>query len=532
MSEDPPSITPHRTWFARLTQALSGEPQSREELIEELRHAQANGLLSNDTLSMIEGAIKVAELTVADVMVPRAQTVFIPIDAPQRDILNIVIESGHSRFPRPRWRQGRDPRHPARQGPAALPRSRTACDIRALLRPVAMIPESKRLNILLNEFRLSRSHMAIVVDEYGGVAGLVTIEDVLEQIVGDIDDEHDIEEADPKLILAQPDGRFLVSALTPIADFNERFGSEFSDDEFDTVGAWSRARWATCRKPARKPSSGRSIFRSRRPMRAECISSRCGWGIESRDSGFGIRDSALRRADRARRTAFVFDGRRAGDYASRISPIPNPESRIPALDISSSPIGPGPIFWERFGHNAIVVRDRDAGTAIAYNYGIFDFEQDNFLENFARGNMRYRIAADRLDDDIEMYREESRSIVEQRLDFTPEQAVALRDFCAGTSGPRTRSIATTITSRIARRACATRSTMRSAARSARHRGPLARLHVSHGFAAPDGGRTVAHARDRSRARAVICRPAHRLPGRELRTGRAVAFARRRAGRRP
>jgi hypothetical protein len=108
--------------------------------------------------------------------------------------------------------------------------------------------------------------------------------------------------------------------------------------------------------------------------------------------------------------------------------IPNPDSRIPALQISLLTIGPGPIFWERFGHNAIVVRDREAGTAIAYNYGIFDFEQKNFLENFARGNMRYRIAADRLDDDIEMYREESRSIVEQRLAFTPEEASKLRDF--------------------------------------------------------------------------------------------------------
>jgi uncharacterized protein DUF4105 len=108
------------------------------------------------------------------------------------------------------------------------------------------------------------------------------------------------------------------------------------------------------------------------------------------------------------------------------SPIAIPDS--PSLEISLLTIGPGPIFWERFGHNAIVVRDRDAGTEVAYNYGIFDFEQENFLENFARGNMRYRIAADRLDDDIEMYREESRSIVEQRLDFAPEQAAALRDF--------------------------------------------------------------------------------------------------------
>jgi hypothetical protein len=108
--------------------------------------------------------------------------------------------------------------------------------------------------------------------------------------------------------------------------------------------------------------------------------------------------------------------------------IPNPESQIPALEISLLTIGPGPIFWERFGHNAIVVRDNEAGITIAYNYGIFDFEQENFLANFARGNMRYRIAADRLDDDIEMYREESRSITEQRLAFTPDEAAALRDF--------------------------------------------------------------------------------------------------------
>jgi magnesium and cobalt transporter len=235
MSEDPPSTPSHRTWFARLTQALSGEPQSREELIEELRHAQANGLLSNDTLSMIEGAIQVAELSVADVMVPRAQTVFLPIDVPQKDILNIVIESGHSRFPVHDGDKDEILGILLAKDLLRCLAKGAPCDIRALLRPVAMIPESKRLNILLKEFRLSRSHMAIVVDEYGGVAGLVTIEDVLEQIVGDIDDEHDIDEA-AKLILPQPDGRFLVSALTPISDFNERFGTEFSDDEFDTVG--------------------------------------------------------------------------------------------------------------------------------------------------------------------------------------------------------------------------------------------------------------------------------------------------------
>ena len=228
--------------------------------IEELRHAQANGLLTNDTLSMVEGAIKVAELTVADVMVPRAQTVFLPIDAAQKDILNIVIESGHSRFP---VHDGdKDEilgillakdllKCLARGGP---------CDIRVLLRPVAMIPESKRLNILLKEFRLSRNHMAVVVDEYGGVAGLVTIEDVLEQIVGDIDDEHDIDDSEPKLIQPQTDGRFLVSALTPIADFNERFGSEFSDDEFDTVGGMVTSEMGHLPEPGEEAELGSFHF--------------------------------------------------------------------------------------------------------------------------------------------------------------------------------------------------------------------------------------------------------------------------------
>jgi len=260
MSEDPPSRPPHRTWFARLTQALSGEPQSREELIEELRHAQANGLLSNDTQSMIEGAIQVAELTVADVMVPRAQTVFLPIDAPQKDILGIVIESGHSRFPVHDGDKDEILGILLAKDLLRCLAKGAACDIRGLLRPVAMIPESKRLNILLKEFRISRSHMAIVVDEYGGVAGLVTIEDVLEQIVGDIDDEHDIDEADSKLIQPQSDGRFLVSALTPISDFNERFGSEFSDDEFDTVGGMVTSEMGHLPEPGEEAELGSFHF--------------------------------------------------------------------------------------------------------------------------------------------------------------------------------------------------------------------------------------------------------------------------------
>jgi magnesium and cobalt transporter len=204
-------------------------------LIEELRHAQANGLLSNDTLSMVEGAIEVADLTVSDVMIPRAQMVSLPIDASLPQVLEIVIESGHSRFPV--HAGDKDEIHGILLAKDLLRclRDGASQDIRSVLRPVTMIPESKRLNILLKEFRLSRNHMAIVVDEYGGVAGLVTIEDVLEQIVGRIDDEHD-EAADSTLIAAQPDGQFAVDALTPISDFNERFGADFPDDEYDTVG--------------------------------------------------------------------------------------------------------------------------------------------------------------------------------------------------------------------------------------------------------------------------------------------------------
>jgi magnesium and cobalt transporter len=235
MSEDPPSTPAPRSWFERITQALSGEPQSREELIEELRHAQANGLMSNDTLSMVEGAIEVADLSVADVMVPRAQMVSLPIDEPLAQVLERVIESGHSRFPVHAGDKDEILGVLLAKDLLRCMRDGASQDIRSLLRPVTMIPESKRLNILLKEFRLSRNHMAIVVDEYGGVAGLVTIEDVLEQIVGDIDDEHD-DDDERTMIQPGPNGEFLVNALTPIAEFNERFGSEFSDEEFDTVG--------------------------------------------------------------------------------------------------------------------------------------------------------------------------------------------------------------------------------------------------------------------------------------------------------
>ncbi len=260
MSEDPPSTVSQRSWFGRLTHALSGELTSREELIDELRHAQANGLLSNDTLSMIEGAIDVTDLTVGEIMVPRSQMVSLPIASSFDDVVRIVIESGHSRFPV----HGSD--RDEILG-ILLAKDLLRCfaengvrDIRMLMRPVALIPESKRLNILLKEFRLSHHHMAVVVDEYGGVGGLVTIEDVLEQIVGDIDDEHDDEET-PTLIQPQPDGRFLVNAMTPIVDFNDRFESRYSVEDFDTIGAMITSEFGHVPQPGEEIALGGFMFR-------------------------------------------------------------------------------------------------------------------------------------------------------------------------------------------------------------------------------------------------------------------------------
>lgn len=236
MNDDPGSTSgpAHRTWWDRLGHMFSGEPRNRNELLEELRAAQTNGLLSVDTLTMVEGAIKVTELSVDDVMVPRAQIVMLAAEAPLPDILAAVVDSGHSRFPV--HGEDKDEILGILLAKDLLKFFGAAehFDIRAILRPAVLIPESMRLNVLLAEFRLTRNHMALVVDEYGGVAGLITIEDVLEQIVGEIDDEHDDEQA-PR-IQPQPDGSYLVDALTPIDEFNEQLGSSFPDEAFDTVG--------------------------------------------------------------------------------------------------------------------------------------------------------------------------------------------------------------------------------------------------------------------------------------------------------
>jgi magnesium and cobalt transporter len=262
MSEDPDSH-PHerRSWLERLSLAFSGEPQTRGDLIEILRDAQENGLIGGDTLKMLEGALAVSELQVGDIMLPRSQMVSLPADASFMELLKMVVESGHSRFPV----HGEDKDDIlgillAKDLLRGIVADGGPGQVRELLRPAVLIPEAKRLNVLLKEFRLSRNHMAIVVDEHGGVAGLVTIEDVLEQIVGRIEDEHD-EATDTTLIAAQPDGQFAVDALTPIADFNERFGADFPDDEYDTVGGLVTSAIGHLPEAGEELSLGRFHFR-------------------------------------------------------------------------------------------------------------------------------------------------------------------------------------------------------------------------------------------------------------------------------
>lgn len=236
MKEDRTSNGVSRSWLERIGQALSGEPQDREELRLWLRDATTRGVLDLDSLQMIEGVLQVSESRVRDIMIPRAHMIVIDGEAPLAEILPLVIESRHSRFPV--IGSSRDDVLGILLAKDLLgylvSQREEPFRVDNFLRPVAFIPESKRLGILLKEFRASRNHMAIVIDEYGGVAGLVTIEDVLEQIVGDIGDEYDSEE--DSYIVPQGENESIVNALTRISDFNDYFGTQFSDAEFDTIG--------------------------------------------------------------------------------------------------------------------------------------------------------------------------------------------------------------------------------------------------------------------------------------------------------
>jgi magnesium and cobalt transporter len=231
MSDDKP-----RSWLERLSYLLSHEPKDKAELMEILRDAEERHLLSAEMLRMIESVMQVSEMQAREVMIPKSQMISIDKDSPLEELLPLVIESGHSRFP-VMENGGRNV-----AGILLAKDLLKYCfnnashdfNIEESLFPVVFVPQSKRLDILLREFRVNRNHMAIVLDEYSQIAGLITIEDVLEQIVGEIEDEYDIDEDDN--IKNHTDGSCTVKASIPIKDFNEHFHTNFSDEEFDTIG--------------------------------------------------------------------------------------------------------------------------------------------------------------------------------------------------------------------------------------------------------------------------------------------------------
>lgn len=236
MSEDHSSNgSGSNTWMGRISKVFSSEPRDREELKELINESCEKGILDMEAVAMIDGALAVSEMQVRDAMVPRSHMIVISLESPLEQLLPTVIESGHSRFPV--IGEDRDEvegillakdllrYYAEHSGPFEL---------KSILRPAVVIPESKRLNMLLRDFRASRNHMAIVVDEYGGVSGLITIEDVLEEIVGEIDDEHDEEEE--ASIKALGGNSFRIDALAEIEEFNEAFACQLSDEDYDTVG--------------------------------------------------------------------------------------------------------------------------------------------------------------------------------------------------------------------------------------------------------------------------------------------------------
>jgi magnesium and cobalt transporter len=218
----------------RLSAFIMREPEDREQLIELLHAAHERNLLDSDALSMIEGVLQVSELNARDIMIPRSQMDVIDINEPPDKFIPLVIQTAHSRFPVTGENKDDIIGILLAKDLLRYYAGEEEFDVREMLRPAVFIPESKPLNVLLKEFRKNRNHIAIVVDEYGGVAGLVTIEDVLEQIVGKIEDEYDDDAEDN--IVQDRSGLYRVKAVTEIADFNEKFGTTFSDEEFDTIG--------------------------------------------------------------------------------------------------------------------------------------------------------------------------------------------------------------------------------------------------------------------------------------------------------
>lgn len=261
MSDDYSDNSTHRTWLERVGQFFSSTPGDRNELLELMRSMRDAHVVDGDTLGIIEGAICVSEMQVREIMIPRTQMASIRVFAKPRDFLPTIIECAHSRFPV----LGDDPDEvvgillakdllPLILDPSRMERF----VIKDHIRSAMVVPESKRLDSLLREFRISHNHMAIVVNEYGGVAGLVTIEDVLEQIVGEIEDEHDIEDQD-YLIKDLDKNEYTVKALTPVDDFNDHFKSNLSDQDFDTIGGLVMQQFG--RLPGREESIEMAGFR-------------------------------------------------------------------------------------------------------------------------------------------------------------------------------------------------------------------------------------------------------------------------------
>ena len=237
--EQPPSRNSpnNKGWVDKIIHLLTGEPQDQEDLLEILREARENHLLATDALSMIEGVLQVSQMRVRDIMIPRIQMVVVPKDAELEHILPLVTEFGHSRFPVIDGDRSKVVGVLLAKDLLARVLQNKTLKVHEIMRPSCVVPESKRLNVLLKELRTIGNHMAIVVDEYGQSAGLVTIEDVLEQIVGEIEDEHDDHE-DEGYIFQRSSNEYMLKALTPMNEFDEYFSTQLSTDEYDTIGGF------------------------------------------------------------------------------------------------------------------------------------------------------------------------------------------------------------------------------------------------------------------------------------------------------
>jgi len=232
-NESPPASKPKL--IDRISAWLAREPEDREELVEVLRASYDRNLIDADALAMIEGVLQVSEMQARDIMVPRAQMDVIDIKESPDQFIPMVIQTGHSRFPVIGENKDNVIGILLAKDLLHFYAGEEEFNVRDMLRPAVFIPESKPLNVLLKEFRKNRNHMAVVADEYGGVAGLVTIEDVIEQIVGDIEDEYDYDDVEDNIV-PEKGGLFRVKALTEIGDFNAHFGTRFEDHDFDTIG--------------------------------------------------------------------------------------------------------------------------------------------------------------------------------------------------------------------------------------------------------------------------------------------------------